>query len=589
VVSDLAADPSGADGVFAAFGVTGGCSSSCSSPSGVYRSTDFGATWTPSFVSTTPGATFSNPTGGIKLAITPSEIEASVLDTGDSYAGGGIYRSTDGGGTWSQRATPPGMCPPGGNQCSYDHLFAPVPGMAGTLFAGDIDLYRSTDGAGTWTQLTDVYFTGGTLHPDQHTALSVNGTLFIGNDGGLFRTTDSGATFQSLNATLTLAEFNSVGLHPKLASFAMGGTQDNGNLRFTNSLTWTDRTGGDGGFSLVEETNPNVLLSGYVYADTNFSSDGGQSFSYSAPSPLMSSDFSPREPMQFYPPVAVAPGSPGTVFLGAERVWANTGFGQSGGVWAPRAGTVGVRSAIKANWKITALEVTGDGTGAVWTGLVCSGYGGFACPSTPTGTLSFSTDGGATWTERNTGLPANVPTRIASASADGTSAYATFGGYGAGHVFETTDSGATWQDLSANLPDVPVLSFAIDPGDASDLFAGTDVGVFRSTDAGVSWAAFDLGLPQVGIYDLRFHPVTRDLFAATYGRGMFRSSPLGAHGDVNGDGDVNVADVFYLINYLFASGPAPFGSADANGDHTVDVGDVFFLINTLFAGGPWPV
>jgi hypothetical protein len=59
-------------------------------------------------------------------------------------------------------------------------------------------------------------------------------------------------------------------------------------------------------------------------------------------------------------------------------------------------------------------------------------------------------------------------------------------------------------------------------------------------------------------------------------------------GDVNADGNVDIGDVFYLINYLFASGPAPVCSGDANGDHATDIGDVFYLINYLFAGGPPP-
>ncbi|HPS76901.1 MAG TPA: dockerin type I repeat-containing protein [Thermoanaerobaculaceae bacterium] len=60
-------------------------------------------------------------------------------------------------------------------------------------------------------------------------------------------------------------------------------------------------------------------------------------------------------------------------------------------------------------------------------------------------------------------------------------------------------------------------------------------------------------------------------------------------GDVNGDGEINVQDVFYLINALFAGGPAPIGSGDVNGDTQVNVSDVFYLINYLFAGGPAPV
>jgi len=62
----------------------------------------------------------------------------------------------------------------------------------------------------------------------------------------------------------------------------------------------------------------------------------------------------------------------------------------------------------------------------------------------------------------------------------------------------------------------------------------------------------------------------------------------GPHGDANGDGTVNVTDVFYVINLLFAGGPFPFGAIDVNGDGKADVADVFYLINDLFAGGPSP-
>src|SRR6185295_19467683 len=58
------------------------------------------------------------------------------------------------------------------------------------------------------------------------------------------------------------------------------------------------------------------------------------------------------------------------------------------------------------------------------------------------------------------------------------------------------------------------------------------------------------------------------------------------NGDANGDGLVNVSDVFRLINFLFAGGPAPVGPTDVNGDSQVNVSDVFYLINFLFASGP---
>jgi hypothetical protein len=67
----------------------------------------------------------------------------------------------------------------------------------------------------------------------------------------------------------------------------------------------------------------------------------------------------------------------------------------------------------------------------------------------------------------------------------------------------------------------------------------------------------------------------------------FGSQPC-AHGDVDASGTIGVADVFYLINALFAGGPAPVCSGDVNADAHVDVNDIFYLINFLFAGGPAP-
>ena len=91
------------------------------------------------------------------------------------------------------------------------------------------------------------------------------------------------------------------------------------------------------------------------------------------------------------------------------------------------------------------------------------------------------------------------------------------------------------------------------------------------------------GIATTGAYQTTNHGVD-DAFIA-----KLSGFPVTLHGDANGDGVVTVADVFYLINDLFAGGPAPVAPADVNGDGQVTVADIFYLINYLFAGGPPPL
>ncbi len=109
--------------------------------------------------------------------------------------------------------------------------------------------------------------------------------------------------------------------------------------------------------------------------------------------------------------------------------------------------------------------------------------------------------------------------------------------------------------------------------------AATNVTVVSATSITATTPAHTAGLADVVVRN-------PDGQSATLAGGFsFTTSP---HGDANGDGQVTVTDVFYLINYLFAGGPAPIGPADVNGDGQITVADIFYLINYLFSGGPAP-
>jgi len=83
-------------------------------------------------------------------------------------------------------------------------------------------------------------------------------------------------------------------------------------------------------------------------------------------------------------------------------------------------------------------------------------------------------------------------------------------------------------------------------------------------------------------------------FDQFYGWGRanaFKALVAVSHGDANNDSRINVADVNYLVNYLFKGGPQPVPVSemgDSNCDKSVTLADVVYLVSYLFKGGPPP-
>jgi hypothetical protein len=136
-----------------------------------------------------------------------------------------------------------------------------------------------------------------------------------------------------------------------------------------------------------------------------------------------------------------------------------------------------------------------------------------------------TTNGGASWTRVNTGLPNRWVTRVRFDPTDHNVAYVTFSGYRVDsrlpHIFRTTNLGATWTDISSNLPEAPINVVLVDPDYTNRLYVGTDVGCYFTTNLGLSWAAMGSGLPNVAVSDMQIHAPTRIARAFTHGRSMW--------------------------------------------------------------------
>lgn len=481
---------------------------------GVYKSPDGGKTWQPIFVRPYLNAT------DVKITVTPAEPETIYVLTGlisKASADVSLHVSKNGGQTWTHINNSRVDV----GQFGYNSYIAADPTDARTLYLGTRDLWKSVNGGQTWNNITNNWKRFGdrflfvpdraTSHTDQHTiAFSpVNSqVIYIGNDGGLSRSSDGGRTFESLNATLSTAQLNSITLHPASTEISCGGSQDNGVLmRAPNQSQWTEFESGDSGKCLINPTDPDMIFTSYVFGTLYRFRKSGSQFVRTLIANEDTFSEPPDEPrIGFYPPLAYNLSS-GEIYFGTWRLF--VGSNQAVQWDDPSDGkdlTMGVSDRYGAD-VLSAIGVGPAGSNVIYTGSA-------------QGRLMVSGDNGRSWKDVTEGLPRRFVTSIVVAPTDGNKAYVTFSGFASGHIFHTTDGGVTWNDISADIPNIPVNALLIDPTRSETLYAGTDIGVFRSLDDGQNWHRFNNGMPPVIVTGFAAQP-TGAIQLSTYGRGAY--------------------------------------------------------------------
>src|SRR5260370_37466479 len=125
---------------------------------------------------------------------------------------------------------------------------------------GSLTMDRTLNGGSTWSSLTHIGPNGVEIHVDEHyLAFTSDGTkLYVGNDGGMYSTTDISApaiqvNWTELNDTRSITQFYpGISIHPSNPTISFGGTQENGTQRYGGTLSWNDVTCGDGGFPAID-------------------------------------------------------------------------------------------------------------------------------------------------------------------------------------------------------------------------------------------------------------------------------------------------------------------------------------------------
>jgi hypothetical protein len=507
--TDLKADPGNFNHLLATLSANGASSFT------LYQSLNAGDNWT---AINGPWAALG-ASGRMQLAISPSSPNTayvSVTDANTSLLG--IWRTDNAWAVtpaWTQLPQPQGV----GNQLWYDHVISVDPASPNILYFGETPLWKYN--GTTWATLGGVFGADGNynnFHPDQHAMAWTGSRLIFGNDGGVWSTTNGGASIINHNTNnLSITQLYYGAVHPQGRSLALSGAQDNGTEEWTGTNTWLFAGPGDGAEAAISPNNPdnNWVVS---FDKLNiFRETGAGQFQTRIAS------FSGDANVPFIGRLALAPTNENVMITGSSILHKSTNIFSA---------------------SIPTFYQDCPDLGATITALA------FAPSDLSGNTYAFATENaqilltsigaGYASSDLNAGgsVPSRYVTQVAFQPNNANVLYVTLSGFDEGtpgkpgHVFKTANALAispTWANVSPPV-DLPCNAIALDPVNPNNVYVGTDIGVWKSTDGGGSWThqGPEIGMPNVAVFDLKIQPVTGRIFAFTHGRGTLMYDPNAA-------------------------------------------------------------
>ncbi|HEX2203134.1 MAG TPA: hypothetical protein VHG91_07540, partial [Longimicrobium sp.] len=490
---------------------------------GVFRSTDGGATWTK----LTNG--LPTLTGRIGLAVAASDPRVVYAQVQSDEEGvlrpilgvskrGGIFRSADGGDTWTRVSA---MNP----RPMYFSQIRVDPRDPDRVYVPGFYLMGSADGGREWQQL------GERVHEDHH-ALEVDARdsrrLLLGTDGGAYQSKDGGRRWEFLNR-MPAAQLYRVNVDMGHPYRICGGMQDNGTwvgpsaTRSADGIpngAWTNVLFGDGMACFFDAREPDVVFtSAQVGTLVRVDLRGGAVRRNLRPE---ASEGFPAYRFNWSAPMLPSRHDPEVFYLAAQQLFRMTKRGEAYAPVSPdltaqiaeRMGAAG--SEAERYGTIYALAESPLERGTLWAG-------------TDDGKVWVTEDEGGRWTDLTATLPREVRggymTSLEAGHRDARVAYLAVDQHRTGdyrpHLFRTGDGGRTWTRITGNLPaEGPVKVVREHPDNPDVLFAGTEFGLFATVDGGRTWRAIG-DLPTVAVDDLVLHPRELDLVVATHGRSVY--------------------------------------------------------------------
>ncbi len=508
-----------------------------------FYSTDAGNTWTDApkfFTNELRGRGTSARSEFAWSTSTPNLVFASVDNT-DQTSGsrGEVYKSEDGGQTWVFMSSPKHLS----QQGDYDNTIWVDPTNALNIVVGGLDLYRSIDGGTTFTRISTWQSAGPGLpqpHADHHQIVSppnfsgANPMVYIGNDGGLYRSTNiftassnGTSTWQNLNNELGITQFYGGAGSLAAGGKIIGGTQDNGDLRFSSGTTWTRIGGGDGGYSAVDPVDDATHYGEYVYASIRRYGGAGSGYICNGITEGKKEEGNPycgasaTEQTNFISPFILDPNVRDRMLVGANSLWVSDDVRTvQAPVW--RAIKPPVTNPNSTRY-INAIAVQNGNSNVIWVGHNASNTTGL-----PTQIFKTSNGLSATpdWTNvAQAGMPTSAINRLTIDPGNPNRVWVSYSGFSTNRLWVTENGGTSWRSISAGLPAVTIHDMKRHPTQRDWLYVAAANGVYTSEDSGVTWTSTNDGPNSVRVRELFWYD-NFTLVAVTYGRGMFKVSSL---------------------------------------------------------------
>ncbi len=468
-----------------------------------YRSLDNGQTWTQ--------ITAGVPTGVQRLALAVSLHQPNYIYILAGGANGlvALCRSTNSGISFTTRSNSPNILgysntgADNNSQAWYDLVLAANPTNANEIYVAGVNVWKSTNGGQNWSIVG--HWTGSgadDVHADHH-ALEFsphNNTLFNGNDGGIYQTTDAGVSWNELSSGLYIAQIYKIGVSQQKQDQVINGYQDNG-TSINEGSDFITEIGGDGMECIIDPNDNNYMYGALYYGDIRRSTNGGNNFN-SIVGPI-------NETGAWVSPYTLDPNNANRMYAGFDNVWRNDAV-RSTANWIQISNFSGTSN-------MTDMQLAPSNSSVMYVSRARNGERFFRTAN--------AAAANPTWTNLSGALPVNAtPKDIEIDVNDPSHLFIAIGN----DIYESTNSGNSWVNFSGSLPNISLNTIVIDKDSPIDaMYVGMDVGIYYRDNTLTDWLMYATGLPNVEVSELDIYRNVSEckstLYAATYGLGLWKA------------------------------------------------------------------